>query len=181
MTNFIVYRDGDKYVMDTGKAPRQFQGVLSIVYVWTSTEDLEEAVYPSDQLSVLPKVKPSSLSSEVRHALERLGMPVAASNTATRDIRAPVSTCHVGGSRGRARRPARRPAPSPMGWRDEYKAALVQIWDGWAFCFTPIVLVWLPFALMQTALWSVVALGAYIHRRLALGAWRLGDQTPCQT
>lgn len=177
-TNCTIYRDGDKVVVDTGQAPRQFQGVLSIVYAGTSAESLAEEVYPTDQLRALPTLETQSLKPDMRDRLVELGLLTMASKP-TSGSTASDSRRVQSREQRRASRPRRTSTPAsdePVGWQEEYRAALGQVWDGWCFIFTPLIIVWVPFALSATALWSVVALGAYIEERLGaekyLGAER---------
>lgn len=168
--NCTIYRDGDKFVMDTGKSPRQFQGVLSIVYTGTSAETLEEAVYPSDQLRALPTLEPQHLPPDMRKRLGELGLLVVVASKPTSGSRAsaPRRVQSRGQRLAQSPRRTRQPAlHKPVGWRDEYRTAIWKIWDdGWCFLVTPLVVVWLPFALGATALWSAAALIAYIEERL---------------
>ena len=150
----MIYRDGDKLVKDTGKAPRQFSGILSIVYAGISPETLEEAIYPTDQLRALPTVVPTDLSSEWQVAL---GLPVVASKP-THDKRPSPPRRHQRRSeRAVSRHYEEQDVPD---WRAEYKEAMVGIWSGWAFIVTPMILVWVPFTIVATILWSVAALYA---------------------
>lgn len=144
-----IYRDGDKLVKDTGKAPPQFRGVLSIVYAGTSPETVEESAYPADELRALPEVNIATLSQEWKEAF---GLPPAESKSAT-------------GSQS-PQPPERRATvdeetvPSP--WREEYKEQMSEIWSSWPFIFTPVVVLWLPFTIMATVLFSVGALACLL-------------------
>lgn len=145
-----IYRDGDKLVKDTGKAPPQFRGVLSIVYAGCSPETVEESVYPSDELRALPEANIATLSKEWKEAF---GLPIAESKSAT-------------GSQ--PPQPAERRATEE---EEVVPSPLNDIWEGWVFLFSPVVVVWLPYALLATACYGAYALSDYLYD--ALGAYAL--------
>lgn len=147
-----IYRDGDKLVKDTGKAPPQFSGVLSIVYAGTSPETVEESVYPSDELRALPEANKATLSPEWK---EVFGLPSAESKSAT--------------GRQSSQPPERRAtvdeeiAPSP----------LADIWACWPLILTPMVVVWLPFALLFTMLHGANEIFDFVYDALISSAYAL--------
>ena len=151
-----IYRDGDKLVKDTGQAPPQFRGVLSIVYAGCSPETVEESVYPSDELRALPEANIATLSQEWKEAF---GLPIVESKSTT-GSQSPL--------------PAERRAtgeeevvPSPLDDDDddltEYYEPLHSVWSSWLFFFSPVVVIWLPYAIMVTALYGFVALFDYLY------------------
>ncbi len=147
-----IYRDGDKLVKDTGSAPPQFRGVLSIVYAGDSPETLEESVYPTDELRALPEANIATLSQEWKEAF---GLPIAESKSAT-------------GSQT-PQPPKRRvtveeePAPSP----------LADVWACWPVIFTPIVIVWLPFAVIIAMLHVAHWIFEYVYDNIAASAYKV--------
>ena len=152
-----IYRDGDKLVKDTGKAPPKFRGVLSIVFVGTSPKTVEESAYTFDELRALPEVNIATLSQEWKEAF---GLLLAESKSATGSQspqplrrRAEVSEEIVPSSKSKSKSKS----------LEEYYAPLREVWSGWVFNFTPLVIIWLPYALLVTALYGFVAILDYLY------------------
>jgi hypothetical protein len=65
-----VFRDGSKLIHVTGESPRQFSGILFVVYEGDTPESVVESAKTVDQLRGLPRVDKSTLSVPWKKALK---------------------------------------------------------------------------------------------------------------
>lgn len=146
-----VYKRDNQLIHDTGVSPRQFKGVLTIVYCGDTPETVGECAIGVNELKGLEKVPISQLSVPWRKAL-RLPEPAVASKPTAQDS----TRTNIG-----------EESSPEYNWRQDLKD---ELWDWWDDGLLTLIL--LPWVLMGTTLVLLSGLSFWIEER-----WEMKSRT----